>query len=187
MDVFYNRRREHFKEVKEERKDNLKEKQEIVEKLRELGQHEDPIEAVNIAKQLQEKFKEAGYVPIKKKNKIWKQYRKACDVIYDRFRAAKSGNKFDQELAKADLDHDQREQIQDIRKQFKKLKKEVQSLEEEVLQFKESKTYFKPSGKGSALIDEIQQKIDKAEIKLQKKQDELEALAQKMEEIKADS
>lgn len=187
MDVFYDRRREHFKEIKEERKDNLKEKQEILEKLRELGQHEDPIEAVNIAKSLQAKFKEAGYVPIKKKNKIWKQYRKACDVIYDRFRAAKSGNKFDQELAKADLDPGQRKKIQDMRKEFKKVKKEVHSLEEEVLQYKESKTYFKPSGKGNALLDEIQGKIDKAENKLQEKQNELDDIAQQMEDIKADA
>ncbi len=186
MDVFYDRRREHFASVKEERKDNLEEKQEILEKLRELGQHEDPIEAVNIAKELQEKFKDAGYVPIKKKNKIWKEYRKACDVIYDRFRAAKSGNKFDQELAKADLDPKQRSKIQDLRKEYNKVKKEVSKLEGEVIQFQETKTYFKPSGKGNALLDEVQQKIDKAEKKLQKKQDKLDEIGRQMEEIKED-
>src|SRR5699024_6894851 len=99
MDVFYDRRREHFKEVKEKRKDNLHEKQEILDQLAELSRHEDPIEAVNIAKGLQEEFKKAGYVPIKHKNKMWKQYREVCDVIYNRFRAAKSGDKFDRELA----------------------------------------------------------------------------------------
>lgn len=187
MDAFYDLRREHYKEIKEERKDNLREKQEILEQLRELSQHEDPIKAVDLAKPLQEKFKEAGYVPIKKKNKIWKQYRRVCDVIYDRFRAAKSGNKFDQELAKADLEHDQREKIQEMRKKFKKIQKEVSSLEGEVLQYKESMTYFKPSGKGNDLIDEIQQKIDRAENKLQEKQDQLDTLARKIEDIKAES
>lgn len=186
MDVFYDRRREHFASVKEERKDNLKEKEEILEKLRELGQHEDPMEAVNIAKELQEKFKDAGYVPIKKKNKIWKEYRKACDVIYERFRAAKSGNKFDQELAKADLNPKQRSRIQDLRKEYNKIKKEVSKLESEVIQFQETKTYFKPSGKSNALLEEVHQKIEKAEKKLQKKQDELDEISQQMEEIKAD-
>src|SRR5699024_10231990 len=133
MDVFYDRRREHFKEVKEKRKDNLKEKKEILEKLRELGQHEDPIEAVNIAKGLQEEFKNAGYVPIKQKNKMWKQYRVVCDVIYNRFRAAKSGDKVDQELAKAELDKGDRSKIQSLRKEFKKIEKEVRGLEKEVL------------------------------------------------------
>src|SRR5699024_7245181 len=152
MDEFYDRRREHFKEVKEQRKENLREKNEILDKLRELGRHEDPIRAVDIAKGLQEKFKNAGYVPIKHKNKMWKQYREACDVIYDRFRAAKSGDKFDQELAKADLDTNDRHQIQKIRKKFKKVEKEAKALKEEVLNFKEKKTYFNPSGGGSSLL-----------------------------------
>lgn len=184
MDVFYDRRREHFKEVKEERKDNLEEKKEILDELKALGQHEDPIEAVNIAKKLQSKFKDAGYVPIKKKNKIWKQYREACDVIYDRFRAAKSGDKFDQELAKADLDSDDRSKIQSMRKEYKKIKKEVRQLEEEVIKFQETKTYFKPSKKGSSLLDEVEQKIENAEEKLQDKQEKLDSITREMEEIK---
>ncbi len=187
MDVFYDRRRDHFKEVKEERKDNLDEKKEILEKLKELGQHEDPIEAVNIAKKLQAKFKDAGYVPIKKKNKIWKQYREACDVIYDRFRAAKSGDKFDQELAKADLDSDDRSKIQSMRKEYKKIKKEVRQLEEEVIKYQETKTYFKPSKKGNSLLDEVEQKIETAEEKLQNKQDKLESITREMEEIKEEA
>ncbi len=187
MDVFYDRRRDHFKEVKEERKENLEEKKEILEKLRELGQHQDPIEAVNIAKKLQAQFKDAGYVPIKQKNKIWKEYREACDVIYDRFRAAKSGDKFDQELAKADLDPEDRSKIQSMRKKYKKIRKEVRQLKEEVLKFEETKTYFKPTDKGNPLRDEIQQKIEKAEERLEEKQDEMDSITRKMEDIKAEA
>lgn len=184
MDVFYDRRREHFKEVKEERRDNLEEKKEILEKLRELGRHDDPIEAVNQAKPLQEKFKEAGYVPIKKKNEIWKKYREACDVIYDRFRAAKSGDKFDRELAKADLEPEERSQIQDLRKEFKQVKKEVRSLEEEVLQIKEKKTYFTSTDDDNPLLKEIQNRIDNAEKKLEKKKGRMDDLYARMKEIR---
>ncbi|HET6527543.1 MAG TPA: DUF349 domain-containing protein [Balneolaceae bacterium] len=187
MDVFYDRRRDHFKEVKEKRKDNLNEKQEILDKLRELGQHEDPIEAVNIAKGLQEKFKDAGYVPIKQKNKMWKQYREVCDVIYNRFRAAKSGDKFDRELAKADLGKGDRNKIQQLRKQFKKVEKEVRNLEKEVLQYKETKTYFKPSNSGNSLLDEVEEKIEKAEQKLEQKQKKLDSLSDEMEGIREDA
>ncbi|MGD8426231.1 MAG: DUF349 domain-containing protein [Balneolaceae bacterium] len=187
MDEFYDRRREHFKEVKEERKDNLKEKQEILEKLRELGQHEDPIEAVEIAKGLQERFKDAGYVPIKHKNKMWKQYREACDVIYDRFRAAKSGDKFDQELAKADLDPQDRSKIQKLRKEFKKVKKEVRDLEKEVLQYKEKKTYFKPTSGGNSLLDEVESKIEEVEQELEAKQQKMDSLTEKMDDIRTAS
>lgn len=187
MDEFYDRRREHFKEVKEERKDNLEEKKEILEKLRELGRHEDPIEAVEIAKGLQEKFKNVGYVPIKHKNKMWKQYREACDVIYDRMRAAKSGDKFDQELAKADLNPKDRNKIQKLRKEYNKIKKEAKKLEKEVLQYKEKKTYFKPSGGGNSLLDEVENKIEDVEQELEKKQQKMDSLTDEMEEIRAES
>lgn len=187
MDEFYDRRREHFKEVKEERKENLEEKKEILEKLRELGQHEDPIEAVEIAKGLQEKFKNVGYVPIKHKDEMWKQYREACDVIYDRMRAAKSGDKFDQELAKADLDSEERNKIQKLRKEFKKIKKEVRQLEDEALQYEEKKTYFKPSDGSNSLLDEVEEKIEKVEQKIEKKQMKLDSLTDEMEDIRAES
>nr|WP_286670579.1 DUF349 domain-containing protein [Fodinibius salsisoli] len=187
MDEFYDRRREHFKEVKEERKDNLEEKKELLEKLHELGRHEDPIEAVEIAKGLQEKFKNVGYVPIKHKNTMWKKYREACDIIYDRFRAAKSGDKFDQELAKADLDTDDRNKIQKLRKQFKKVKKEARELEKEVLQFKEKRTYFSSSGDGNPLLDQLNEKIQEAEDKLQAKQDKMDALTEQMDDIRAEA
>lgn len=187
MDEFYDRRREHFKEVKEERKENLEKKKEILEKLRELGKHEDPIEAVDIAKDLQEKFKNVGYVPIKQKNKMWKQYREACDVIYDRMRAAKSGDKFDQELAKADLDPEDRSKIQKLRKEYNKVKKEAKKLEKEALQYKEKKTYFKPSSGGNSLLDEVEEKIEKVEQKLEQKQEKMESITDRMDEIREES
>ncbi len=187
MDEFYDRRREHFKEVKEERKENLEKKKEILEKLRELGKHDDPIEAVEIAKGLQEEFKNAGYVPIKHKNKMWKEYREACDVIYDRMRAAKSGDKFDQELAKADLDPEDRSKIQKLRKEYNKVKKEAKQLEKEILQYKEKKTYFKPSSGGNSLLDEVENRIEEVEQKLEGKQDKMESITEKMDQIREES
>ncbi|PAU95133.1 hypothetical protein CK503_02735 [Aliifodinibius salipaludis] len=187
MDEFYDRRREHFKEVKEERKENLEKKKEILEKLRELGKHDDPIEAVDIAKGLQEEFKNVGYVPIKHKNKMWKEYREACDVIYDRMRAAKSGDKFDQELAKADLDPEDRSKIQKLRKEYSQVKKEAKQLEKEVLQYKEKKTYFKPSNGGNSLLDEVENRIEEVEEKLESKQEKMESITQKMDQIREQS
>jgi len=184
MDYFYDRRREHFKEVHEEQEKNLEEKKRILEKLRELGNHEDPIEAVNQAKPLQEEFKNVGYVPIKQKNKIWKQYRKACDVIYDRFRAAKSNRRDDTDLSAKGVDPETRAEIRKKQKEYGRIKKEISRLEEDVMQFKDAKTYFKPSKKGNALRDEIQDKIDKAEDELQKKQDKLDAISDEIEDLK---
>ncbi|MEX2435221.1 MAG: DUF349 domain-containing protein, partial [Balneolaceae bacterium] len=187
MDHFYDRRRDHFKEVKEERKDNLAEKEEVLKKLADLKTHDDPIKAVEIAKPLQEEFKKAGYVPIKHKNRMWKEYREICDVIYDRFRAAKSAVDV---VGRENIDNFSVDDIADIRKKqsnVNKLEKEIKKLTGELLQMKESLSYFKPSSGGSSLLDEVKQKIEKAETDLEKKEDKLAQLEKEIDLIKKDA
>lgn len=184
MDHFYDRRREFFKEVKEERKDNLKEKEDILDQLKALKTHEDPIEAVNIAKPLQEEFKKAGYVPIKHKNRMWKEYRETCDVIYDRFRAAKSAAKV---VGKENIDNFSTDDIADIRnkkKEAEKLRKQINHLSKDLIQMKESLSYFKPSGSGSSLLDDVKEKIDKAESEIEEKEEKLQELEVEIDKIK---
>lgn len=184
MDHFYDRRREFFKEVKEERKDNLNEKEEILDQLKALKTHDNPIEAVNQAKPLQEEFKKAGYVPIKHKNRMWKEYRETCDVIYDRFRAAKSAA---QVVGKENIDNFSTDDIADIRnkqKEADKLRKQINKLSNELIQMKESLSYFKPSGSGSSLLDEVKEKIDKAETDIAQKEERLQDLEIEIDKIK---
>jgi len=183
MDHFYDRRREHFKKVKKEQKENLKKKNKIIEQLRELGEHEDPIEAVEEAKKLQEKFKSIGYVPIKQKNRSWKQYREACDVIYDRYRAAKSNKSTTNVLKAKGYESDEIKKIQKNKKKISKLESRAKELNEQIIQHKEAQTYFKPSGKGNDLRDELQQKIDKAEAELADIEDKIEKCEQKLNQI----
>ena len=184
MDYFYDRRRDHFKEVKEQRKDNLEEKEDVLSKLKDLKDHEDPIEAVNIAKPLQEEFKKAGYVPIKHKNRMWKEYRETCDVIYDRFRAAKAAVDV---VGRENVENYSVDDIADIREKQKeadKLQKELKNLSSELLQMKESLSYFKPSGGSSPLLDDVKKKIDKAEEKINKKDEKLQKLEIEIDKIK---
>jgi exonuclease VII small subunit len=184
MDVFYDRRREAFKGQRKDQKENLARKEQILEKLAELGKHEDPALAVQEAKKLQEEFKDAGYVPIKVKNKIWKQYREACDVIYDRYRSLGADLGMEKKLANQGIDPDTRKDIIKYQKERDKLKKDVSKLESEMIQYEEAQTYFKPTNKGNALKDELQQKIDKAEKSIEKKQDRLSELRKQIDQLK---
>lgn len=173
MDEFYDRRRDYYKDQRKDHKENLAKKNEILEKLRELGKHEDPALAVEEAKKLQQAFKDAGHVPIKVKNKIWKEYREACDVIYDRYRALGSDLGRERKLAAEGIDPESRKEIIKYEKEVSKLKKEVSHMESEIIQWKEAKTRFKPTGKGNQFIDDLQNKIDKAEAELEDKEERI--------------
>ncbi|MEX0662660.1 MAG: DUF349 domain-containing protein [Balneolaceae bacterium] len=187
MDHFYDRRRDHFKEVKEERKDNLKEKEDVLDQLKALRDHEDPISAVEEAKPLQEEFKKAGYVPIKHKNRMWKEYREVCDVIYDRFRAAKAAVDV---VGRKNIDNFSSDDIDEIRKmksESSKLYNQIKKMQSELVQKKESLSYFKPSGKSSPLLDEVNQNIENLENKLAEKEDRLAEIEKKIDLVKKEN
>ena len=184
MDHFYDRRRDYFKEVKEERKDNLKEKDEIITQLKALIGHDNPVEAVELAKPLQDEFKKAGYVPIKHKNRLWKEYREACDAIYDRFRAAKSAVEI---VGKENVDQFSNDDLSKIKKkqdQVNNLRKQISKQSSELIQMKESLSYFKPSKGGSSILDDAKKRIENSEKEIADKEEQLNKLEVEIDKLK---
>lgn len=185
MDVFYEHRREHFKDVRKDQKENLKKKNEIIDKLKELADHSDPALAVEEAKQLQNEFKQAGHVPLKYKNKVWKQYREVCDAIYGNYRSSGADLGMERKLAIEGVDPESRKEIIKHQKEMDALKKEISALDGEIIQYQEAKTYFKPTNKGNKLRDELQDKIDKAEEKRAKSKDRVAELKREIRDLKS--
>jgi len=183
MDVFYDRRRDHFKDRRGEEKENLEAKKVLLGKLKELGDHEDPAIAVEEAKKLQEEFKNIGFVPIKSKNKIWKQYREACDVIYERFRSSGTDLGMERELASEGVDPADRKQVIKLRKEKSSIQKDMSKLEAESIQYEEAKTYFKPTNKGNKLRDELQEKVDKVAEKLESKKQRISEINKELRDL----
>lgn len=184
MDAFYEERRSHFKDVRKDQKQNLALKNEIIEKLKALAEHEDAAAAVEEAKVLQQEFKEIGHVPLKAKNKIWKDYREACDVIYNNYRTAGSNLGLERKLAMQGVDSASRKQVINHQKEIDHLKKDIARIESEIIQYKEAQTYFKPTSKGNVLKEELQNKIEKAEDIVSNKRERLHELNQLVSELK---
>lgn len=188
MDHFYDQRRDHFKEIRKERKENLEEKREVLAALKELTQLEDPVEAVRQAKPLQEKFKEAGYVPIKFKNDLWKEYREICDEIYERQRTMRSAAKVLGHENVGDVSEKELKEIQAKQREVKKLRHEINKLEGEVIQMKESLSYFKPTGKGGdSLLAGVRERVEKAENNLTKREEKLDELEREIDRLRSEA
>lgn len=182
MDVFYQRKRDYYKQLRVEQRENLKKKREVIEKLRALGEMEDAQEAVKKAKPLQAEFAKIGYVPLKHKNKIYKHYREACDVIYQRSRAERAHGFVGGE--NSNLDPEARKQLKKRHADLSKLRKQCNELKETILKYQDSKTFIKPNKKGMKLREEIQSKIDDAEKKLENKLDKIDEIRQEIDTIK---
>lgn len=186
MDVYYNARRDHFKEIKSEQKDNYRKKKEIIAKINELANVDDAQAAIKEVKELQNQFNQIGFVPIKQKDKIYKEYKEACDVVYQRARAESGNLPGTRHMEFADgVSTEEKKDARLKQVEINKLKKEVEKINEEVLQHSDMKTFIKPNKGGLKLISELDEKITKANEKrekLEKKISDLKRYIDKVQE-----
>lgn len=187
IDNLQKQRRNVFKQQRNEQKDNLAKKREIIEQIAGLAGAEDHDEALAKVKELQGSFADVGFVPIKQKDKVWKNYRDACDAFFNALRASGKGSGNEgsggghvpkNRDGGASTNRNEYKQKQN---ELFRLKKECDKINDTILQYADTKTYIKPNKKGLVLIDEIQDKIDLAKVELNKKSEELETLRQELE------
>jgi hypothetical protein len=190
IDGIQKKRREHFKDLRNEQKDNLRRKREITERVTALSEQEDKEEALVEVKALQQEFMALGYVPIKFKNKVWDDYRAACDVFFKALRSSGRQSGGNTEFTSRAPSRSAQSAPVGIQGEIKhrqneifRLRKESDKLNETILQYSDTKTYIKPNKKGMQLRDEIQEKIDKAQEQVDKKNVEIEALKREIDEI----
>ncbi|MES2544148.1 MAG: DUF349 domain-containing protein [Bacteroidota bacterium] len=79
-----------YKDIKKEQNDNLNKKMELVAKAKALQESEDFAKTTPLMKQIQEDWKKVGHVPRKYSDKIWGEFREACNHYFDKLKAQKS-------------------------------------------------------------------------------------------------
>ncbi len=76
-----------YKTLKELQKENLDKKMTLIKIAEELKDSEDWETTTQKFKEIQEEWKKIGHVPRKYSEKIWKQFRDACNHYFDRYHA----------------------------------------------------------------------------------------------------
>lgn len=85
---FFHNKNQFFKRLDEERDKNLKAKQLLVARAIELKASDDWNKTSQELKQLQLQWKEIGPVPEKQRDKIYKEFKEACDFFFDQRRGS---------------------------------------------------------------------------------------------------
>ena len=83
---FFNNKSVFFKKLDEERSQNLKKKNELVQRAIELKDSHDWEKAANELKSIQQQWKDIGPVPEKFREKVFKEFKEACDYFFDQKR-----------------------------------------------------------------------------------------------------
>jgi len=86
----------YYKSLKELQKENLDKKMELIRIAEELKDTEEWDTATKTYKEIQEKWKQIGHVPRKSSDKIWNQFRAACNHYFDRFHKHVKGERGDE-------------------------------------------------------------------------------------------
>lgn len=79
-----------YKEIKKDQQDNLNQKLALIEKAKSLNSSEDFDTVTPIMKQIQDDWKKIGHVPRKYSDKLWKEFKEACNLYFDRLHELKN-------------------------------------------------------------------------------------------------
>ncbi len=79
-----------YKDQKSEQFVNLEKKRELVKIAEENKDSEDVEATANLMKKIQNDWKKIGHVPRKESDKIWKEFKSACNHFFDRLHAKKN-------------------------------------------------------------------------------------------------
>lgn len=88
-----------YKDIKKDQNDNLNKKMALVAKAKELQESTDFNSTTPIMKQIQEEWKQIGHVPKKYSDKIWKDFKDACNHYFDKLKEHKSEENQDEVAA----------------------------------------------------------------------------------------
>lgn len=83
---FFNNKNNFFRKLDEEREQNLQLKNDLIKKAIDLKESSDWEKTSNELKSLQQKWKEVGPVPEKFREKIFKEFKEACDYFFEQRR-----------------------------------------------------------------------------------------------------
>ncbi|MFV5691889.1 DUF349 domain-containing protein [Flavobacterium sp. LT1R49] len=79
-----------YKDIKKDQNDNLSKKTVLVAKAKELQESTDFAATTPIMKQIQDEWKQIGHVPRKYSDKIWKEFKDACNHYFDKLKEQKN-------------------------------------------------------------------------------------------------
>ena len=79
-----------YKDIKKDQNDNLTKKTALVAKAKELQESTDFAATTPVMKKIQEEWKQIGHVPRKNSDKIWKDFKDACNHYFEKLKEQKN-------------------------------------------------------------------------------------------------
>ncbi len=161
-DIFFNRKSDHFSNIGEKQEENLKKKVGLIEEVKTYSYTDDNKENLNILKDFQRKWMDIGHVPIKQKDKIQSEFRKAIDHQFEVLNISKKAQNTLSFRSKIENLKSTPNAGNIIQKERNMLNNRIKHLESDIKVLENNIGFFASSKKADILKAEFEEKIDKA-------------------------
>ena len=159
-DYFFEQKNKATSSQRSLEQENLEKKKAILEKLAAIGEDADAEEAVQQVRDLMKEWNGIGYVPIKDKDKIYKQYRALIDNLFERFNLNASNKKLSN--FKSSISTIQDGNPQTLYREREKLVRVAENMKNELLTYENNLGFLNASSKkGNSLLTELNRKVEK--------------------------
>jgi hypothetical protein len=154
-DKFFERKAEHFSAIDNEHEENLKLKQALLEEMRAAD-----IKAggFDLVKEFQRRWSQIGFVPIKQKDALQKEYKAIVDGMFATLRSSerdRSMNRFKERVSGMKGGNQ-------LRNEREKLYNKVRQMEQDIALLENNIGFFSKSKNAEALIADVREKIERS-------------------------
>ena len=172
-DTFFNRKNEHFSGRRTEEEANLAAKKALIEEIKafEIGPNRN--ENMDAIKAFQKRWIEIGFVPMKHKDAINKEYRDLIDGFFDTMRKNQNEASTNDYREMMESWKDDPNAGDRVRKESSKLQTRIQKLREEIAAMENNIGFFSNSKNSELMRAEYEKKINKAKEDLKVLEDKL--------------
>jgi hypothetical protein len=165
-DTFFNRKAEYFSNIGDKQEENLKKKKDLIDRVKNHNYSQDNNENLNLLKEFQREFMEIGHVPIKQKDQVQNEFRKAINDQFEKLNISKKAkstmgfkNKIESIKSSPNADNI-------IYKERSFILNKISTLQNDIKLWENNIGFFASSKKADILKSEFEQKIEKAKTEI---------------------
>ena len=162
-DHFFERKAAHFSTIDTQYEENLKQKQALLEELKAFVEREDMAnDGFETLKEMQRRWSEIGFVPIKQKDAIQSEYRKVVDAAFAKLRGNEKERHLERFKGKLQSLSSEGNNDRRIRYERDRLYNKMKQLEADIALLENNIGFFSKSKNAESMIRDVNEKIAKA-------------------------
>lgn len=175
-DLFFEKKAEHYKKLEEEQTFNLNEKRKLISELENLAKAEQVENVFATLKNIQTTWNTLGFVPVKEKEAINKQYNELLDGLYGKYKSLNKEMREEREKQHFELLATSPNGNMKLQREEKILQERIRSLKKDIDTWDNNLGFFKSGNSANPMAQQIESKIEIAKKQIAGLEEKLKAL-----------